>query len=112
MAIREHGINVSLSTVLSIGALVPRFWFVAKPILVAQISTAMASEFEEAIEAKQQPVQDAFKVLLRTEITKLRKEIAKLRTHEGDEDWTENDAEYLAELRIELEALQEAYAEL
>ena len=112
MALKEHGLNVSLSTVATIAALVPMFWFIAKPILISQISTAMADEFEETIESKQAPVENAFKALLRSEITKLRKEIARLRTHEGGDDWTEDDAEYLAELMIELEALREAYDEL
>jgi uncharacterized protein YlxW (UPF0749 family) len=112
MALKEHGLNVSLSTVATIAALVPMFWFIAKPILISQISTAMADEFENTIDEKQEPVQNAFKVLLLSEITKLRKEIAKLRTHEGDDDWTEDDAEYLAELTIELEALRDAYNEL
>lgn len=110
--IKQHGFNVSLSTVATIVALVPAFWFIGKPILVSQISTALASEFEETIDRKQAPVEAAFKALLRSEITELRKEIARLRTHENSDDWTEDDAEYLAELRIELEALQEAYGEL
>ena len=112
MAFKEHGLNVSLSTVATIAALVPMFWFIAKPILIGQISSAMASEIEDAIEEKQAPVENAFKALLRSEITKLRKEIAKLRTHEHDENWSEDDAEYLAELTIELEALRDAYDEL
>lgn len=112
MEIKEHGINVSVSTVLTMASVVPVLWFIGKPILVEQISTAMADEFEQTIDRKQAPVQSAFKVLLRSEITKLRKEIARLRTHEGDPDWDEDDAAYLAELKIELEALQEAYQEL
>ncbi len=111
--IKAHGINVSLSTVATIVALVPAFWFIGKPILVAQISTAMAAEFEDVIETKQAPVENAFRVLLQTEITKLRKEIAALRYRQRNgEDWDELDAEYLAELEIELEALQQAYEEL
>lgn len=109
---KAHGLNISLSTVATIAALVPMFWFVAKPILIAQISTALASEFEETIDTKTEGVTNAFKALLRSEITALRKEIAKLQTHQNDADWTEDDAEYLTELRIELEALQEAYDEL
>ena len=110
--LKDRTIHVSISTILTLIPVVTAVWFVGKPILVSQISDAMGAEFEETIEEKTAPVENAFKALLRSEITKLRKEIAKLRTHEGDEDWTEDDAEYLAELRIELEALQEAYNEL
>lgn len=110
--ITEHGINATLSTVMTMAAVVPVLWFIGKPLLIEQISVAMATEFEETIEEKTQGVENAFKALLRSEITALRKEIAKLKTHEGDDDWTEDDAEYLTELKIELEALQEAYDEL
>ena len=110
--LKEHGVTISISTVAALIPIMTILWFVGKPLLVSQISTALADEFEETIDEKQMPVQSAFKALLRSEITKLRKEIAALETHEHDDDWDEDDAEYLAELEIELEALQEAWAEL
>jgi mono/diheme cytochrome c family protein len=105
---KTHGLNVSLSTIATLVAIIPAFWFVGKPAIVE----SMASEIEEVAEQKQAPMKNAFKVLLQAEITSLRKEIAKLETHQGDEDWAEDDAEYLAELEMELEALKEAKAEL
>jgi hypothetical protein len=111
--LKQHGFQVSVSTVMTLAAVVPVLWFIGKPLLIEQISTAMASEFNDAIDEKQAPVQNAFKVLLQTEITKLRKEIAAMKYRQRNgEDWDGADAEYLAELEIELEALQEAYAEL
>ena len=106
--LKQHGINISLST---IGALIPVLtflWFFIQPALV----DAVAQDLDEMIEAKQAPVQTAFKTLLRSEISKLRIQIARLETHLNDEDWTEDDAKLLAELRIELEAIEEAYSEL
>ena len=108
MDLKQHGINVSLSTVATLIPVLAFLWLFIQPALV----DAVADDLDEMIVAKQAPVQSAFKTLLRSEINALKKEIARLEIHEGDEDWTEEDAELLTELEIELEAMQEAYDEL
>ena len=110
--LKEHGLNISIST---LGAMIPILafmWIFVKPTLMESISTALADEFDDQIEEQTLPMQRAFKVLLRTDITELRKEVARMKTHEDDEDWDEGDAEDLAELEIEYEALRDAYNEL
>lgn len=107
-SLKQHGINISLSTVATLIPVLAFLWLFIQPALV----DAVADDLDAMIETKQAPVQTAFKTLLRAEINDLKKQIARLEVHSGDEDWTEEDAEFLAELRIELEAMQEAYAEL
>jgi hypothetical protein len=110
--LKKHGINISLSTVATLVPVLTVVWFIVQPALISSVSTAVAADLDEQITNKQAPVQSAFKVLLKTEIAKLRKEIARLEHYKDDSGWTEDDAEYLAELKIELDALKEAYQEL
>ena len=108
MSLKQQGINISLSTVATLIPVLAFLWLFIQPALV----DAVADDLDEMIEAKQKPVQLAFKTLLRSEINELKKQIARMEVHSEDDDWTEDDAELLAELKIELEAMQEAYAEL
>lgn len=108
--LKRHGINISISTIATLIPVLAFLWLFIQPALV----DAVADDLDEMIEAKQAPVQSAFKALLNSEINKVKKEIAGLkfiRDHHADE-WTEDDADYLADLEIELLALQEAKAEL
>jgi phage terminase Nu1 subunit (DNA packaging protein) len=106
--LKQHGINISLSTVATLVPVLAFLWLFIQPALVK----AVADDLDKMIETKQQPMQSAFKVLVKADIDKLKKAIARAEVHEGDEDWSEEDAIYLADLKIELEALQEAYSEL
>lgn len=106
--LKQHGINISISTIATLIPVLGFLWLFIQPALV----DAVASDLDEVIEAKQAPVQSAFKALLSSEIAKLRKEIARLEHYQNDPNWNEDDAEYLAELKIELDALKEAYQEL
>ena len=110
----EHGKSISLSTlastVSSLLVLVPVLWFVGKPVL----TEALAEDFKQIAADEAEPVKNAFTVLLTRDINNLRREIAGLRFRQrnnGDE-WTEEDAAYLAELEIELESLQDAREQL
>lgn len=109
MAAREVSISTIFSTVASLAVVIPILWYVGKPL----ISDALAEDFKEIAQAQAQPIKSAFSVLLTRDINSLRKEIAALKFRQRqDTDWVEDDAEYLTDLEIELEALQEARAEL
>lgn len=112
--IKDHGWNVSISSLLSIGALGSMMWFILQPVMVSQISSAMAQELEDTVEEKTAPIQSAFKVLLLSDINRLKRNISTLEFKEEHkpEEWTEKDAIRLADYEIELEAFQEAYGDL
>ncbi len=112
--VKRHGLMTLLTTA---AALVPLFgvlWFLLKPAMIAVVSEAVAGEFDQKVQQGTAPIQNAFKTLLRSDIAKLKREIAALRYQERHEPdtWTADDAEYLSELLIELEDLQEAYDDL
>lgn len=110
----EHGKSISISTlastVSSLLVLVPVLWFVGKPL----ITEALAEDFKKIAQEQAEPVKNAFSVLLTRDINNLRREIAGLKFRQRNEadEWTEDDAAYLAELEIELESLQDAREEL
>jgi hypothetical protein len=108
--LREQGIQISLSTIATLIPVLGVLWFFAQPVLVS----AIAADLDDMIEQKQAPIQSAFKALLVSESTKIKRRAAKLefvRDHHPEE-WTEDYADELAELKIELDALAEAMEEL
>lgn len=111
---KDHSWNVSISSLLSIGALGSMMWFILQPVMVSQISEAMADELEDTVEEKTAPIQSAFKVLLLSDINRLKRNIAKLEFREQHEpdNWDEEDATRLADYQIELDAFEEAYGDL
>jgi hypothetical protein len=112
--LKDHGLNVSISSILSIGALGSMLWFIVQPLMISQISTAMADEMEEQIEEKTKPISKAFSVLLLSDINRLKRNIATMeyREEHEPETWTEKDATRLADYKIELEAFKEAIDDL
>ena len=109
MAAREISISTVFSTVASLAVVIPILWYVGKPL----ISESLAEDFKIIAQEQAQPIKSAFSVLLTRDINSLRKEIAALtfRQRRAD-DWTAADADYLTDLEIEIEALQEAKEKL
>lgn len=108
-ATKQVSLSALASTVSSLVVLIPVLWFIGKPL----IATALAEDIKDIVQQEATPIKSAFTVLLDRDINALRRQIAamKFRQRTG-EDWTADDAEYLAEMEIELEALQDAKAQL
>ena len=110
---KDQGINISLSTVATLVVIVPAIWFVLQPILVSSVGTALAQETREIVKEEIAPVINSFEVLLQRDITNLRIQIARMEFRQGQNtDWTQEDAELLVTMRIELNALEMALEEL
>ena len=107
MAAREISVSTILSTIASLAVVLPVLWYVGRPL----ISESLAEDFKTIAQEQAQPLKSAFSVLLTRDINYLRKQITALefqRDNPPADDWTADDAEYLTELDIELEALNEA----
>lgn len=105
MAAREISLSTIFSTFASLAVVIPVLWYIGKPL----ISEALAEDFKQIAQENAQPIKSAFSVLLTRDINSLRKDIAGLKFRQRqDTDWTADDAEWLADLEIELEALKEA----
>ncbi len=106
---QEQSKVIGVQTLVTWIPLVPILWFVVQPILVTSVSEAMAEDIQDTVKQSVEPVNNAFQVLLMLNINEIRKEIAGLqfRQRTGD-NWTAEDADSLADLNIELEALQDA----
>ena len=112
-AIKEHGYNISASVVVSWVTIGAFAWFFAEPILVASVSKALAKDVNFAVSQQVEPINNAFLALLQRDINATRKEIAALKFRQRrNQDWTAEDAAYLADKEIELSALLEAKAAL
>ncbi len=106
---KEMTISSVVSTVSSLIVLLPATWFVVKPF----IADSLAEDIKQVVQEESEPIKGAFTILLDLDINNTRREIAALefRQRQGD-DWTAEDAQDLAELKIELDALQAAREEL
>lgn len=106
---KEQGIRIGINQLITYATLIPIFWFIFQPILV----NAMADDIKLAVQQQVKPMSNAFIALLQRDVNKVRKEIAALIFRQRQQDsWTAEDAVYLADLEIEIEALREAMAAL
>lgn len=107
---KEHGINISLNTVATLIPVLAVVWFLLKPAMIE----AIADDIDDKVAEQSAPLQNAFKVILKADIDDLKHSIALLefREEHDSEHWEEEHAKLLASYKIELAALEEAYAEL
>ena len=106
---QEQSKVIGVQTLVTWIPLVPILWFVVQPILVTSVSEAMAEDIQQTVKQSVEPVNNAFQVLLILNINEIRKEIAALEFRQrAADDWTAEDADNLADLNIELEALRDA----
>lgn len=102
---KEQGIRIGVNQIITYATLIPILWFIGQPLIVS----AMAEDIKKVVQTQVEPMQNAFVVLLLRDINHLKRDIARdeFRMAQG-EDWTAEDSVHLAELKIELQALQEA----
>jgi len=114
---KDHGVRLTYSVLISWITIGGAVWFFAKPILMSEVSLAMNDQIEmtveDAVEDAIDPLNAAFKVLLRNQINSLRRQIAAMEYRQrNSEEWTVEDAQSLVDHKLELESLQAAYREL
>jgi sensor domain CHASE-containing protein len=109
--IKERGIRLGINQIVTYAGLVPIFWFIVQPIIVDALAEEMQEKIKQTVAAEVAPINNAFVALLQREINVTRKDIAALEFRERQaDDWTSEDAAYLADLEIQLDALEEAKA--
>lgn len=110
---KEHGINISASVIVSWITIGAFLWVFAKPLLVSSVSEAMGDEIKQTVAAEIAPLNGAFVALLQRDVNATKKEIAALKYRQRRAtDWSPDDAVYLADREIELDALLKAKAAL
>ncbi len=107
--IKERGIRIGVNQLVTYATLVPIFWFIAQPILVSALAEEMQDSIKQTVAAEVSPISNAFVALLQRDINATKKDIAALKFRQRQAtDWTAEDAAYLADLDIQLDALEEA----
>ena len=102
---KEQGIRIGINQLVTYLTLIPIFWFILQPLIL----NSMAEDIKAIVAEEAEPINNAFVALLQRDINATRKEIAALRFRQRtDDEWMEDDALYLADLEIELAALEEA----
>jgi len=102
---KEQGIRIGINQLITYVTLIPVFWFILQPLIL----NSMAEDIKQIVAEEAEPINNAFVALLQRDINATRKEIAALKFRQrNDEEWDEEDALYLADLEIELAALEEA----
>lgn len=93
--------SISLSTLASLVVILPATWLVLKPL----IAVSLAEDIKATVHREIKPLNSAFVVLLQSNITSIRHRIATLeyrRDQPPEGDYTENDANELVTLKMEL----------
>jgi hypothetical protein len=108
--IKERGIRIGVNQIVTYAGLVPIFWFIIQPVLVNALAEEMQESIKQTVATEVAPISSAFVALLQRDINATRKDIAALKFRERNEsdEWTAEDASYLADLEIQLDALEEA----
>lgn len=110
---KERGIRIGVNQIITYAGLVPIFWFIVQPILVDALAEEMQEAIKQTVATEVAPINNAFVALLQRDINATRKDIAALKFRERQAtDWTAEDSAYLADLDIQLDALEEAKAAL
>ena len=113
--VKEAGIRIGVNQIITYAGLVPIFWFIIQPILVDALAEEMQETIKQTVASQVDPINNAFVALLQRDINATRKDMAALRFRRDNppnDDWTAEDASYLADLEIQLDALEMAKAEL
>lgn len=109
--VKEAAGRIGVNQIITYAGLVPIFWFIIQPILVNALAEEMQESIKQTVATQVDPINNAFVALLQRDINATRKEMAALRFRRDnppDDDWTAEDASYLADLEIQMDALEEA----
>ena len=110
---REHKLSITYSTIAAWITIVPAVWFMAKPVMTAAVAEELKEQIKQQMQEEVRPLSASFAVMLRRSIRELRREIIALEfqmqeAREGRGSWTLEDAQNLADLRVELRSNEEA----
>jgi len=106
---KEHSINISTSVIISWLTIGGFAWLFAEPLLVNAVSAALADDIKQTVDESVAPINGAFIALLVRDINNTKREIAALNFRKDHrQDWTAKDAGHLADLEIDLAALEAA----
>ncbi len=109
--LKDKGVEISISSIATMIPVGIFLWFVIQPIMLSDLSKAMADDLKVQMDAHAEPVQNAFKLIIKGNINKLKRSIAALE-YSRDADpqaWTAARNQILVDNEIELESLEEAY---
>ena len=58
--IKDMGVNISISSVATLIPVVAILWFIIQPLMLADLSSAMADDLKDQMEKHSAPIESAF----------------------------------------------------
>lgn len=111
---KQQTMSISLSSIITLMPVLIAVWFIIKPTIIDQVRVDIQAEIEKtlpaAIEAKTDPIKEAFKATLRGDIRRIRILIARFEYEKSTEPqkWSRSMAGELESMKIDLQSMEQA----
>ena len=107
---KEQGINISLSTVVSLITVGAAFWLFAKPLISTAVAAELKDEIQKQVRTEVKPLSSAFTIILQNSITDTRRQVTALqyKRRTMPDMWTLEDEQMLSDLEAQLDSNQKA----
>ena len=113
--VKEHGINISFATVASMIPVFAMTWFLIKPAVVKAVGDELQDQVQQSVAKEVRPISRALSVILENNADNLVRLIATMefrRDFPPKDDWTNEDAQELAQLELDLASAKKASSAL
>ena len=110
-SVKEHGINISFATLASLIPVFAMTWFLIKPAVVKAVGDELQEQVQRSVAKEVKPIGTALSIILQNNAANIERQIAVMefrRDFPPDDDWTNNDARQLAQLRLDLKSAEAA----
>lgn len=107
---KDAGINITLSTIVTLASVSGILWAFGKPLLMDSIGVALAQDIRDTVQDEIEPIKGGLQVIIAQTIIRLRKDIAQLERKQSAEGLSSEETNLLVDLRGELEAQEMALA--
>jgi hypothetical protein len=101
---KDAGINITLSTVVTLATVSAGMWAFGKPWLMDEVGLALAQDIRDTVQEEIAPIKGGLQVIIAQTIIRLRKDIAQLERKQAAEGLSAEETNLLVDLRAELEA--------
>jgi len=107
--------DISVASVVSLIPVLTVVWFVVKPSIVKAVGDELQEQVQQTVSKEVRPINRALTVILGNNADNLERQIAAMefrRDFPPDNDWTNKDAQELAQLKLDLRSAKAAKAAL
>jgi sensor domain CHASE-containing protein len=107
--------DISVASVISLIPVLTVVWFIVKPSIVKAVGDELQEQVQQTVAKEVRPINRALTVILGNNADNLERQIAAMefrRDFPPDDDWSNEDAQVLAQLKLDLRSAKAAKAAL